>query len=154
MSHSIAASWKSESEYGISISLCHSSKCESSEDCFERSLAAVASFRDLTALGSFDSKLFLLHQVLYLNLRQIKMRKLRNNYICSYRMISFNMATKHRGLCHNCLHGTFGSSMDHGLKVSYRYYKFHTCKSCRLFVAFHRPSLMDGRMHQYPLFCL
>ena len=72
MSHSISASWKSESEYRIKISLCCSSRCGSSDDCFERSSAALASFQDFAALGSFDSKLFLIHHVLYLDLKIIR----------------------------------------------------------------------------------
>ena len=72
MSHSIAASRKSESEYGIKISLCCSSRCRSSNDCFEQSSAALASFQDFTALGSFDLKLFLIHHVLYLDLKMIR----------------------------------------------------------------------------------
>ena len=72
MSHLIAASRKSESEYGIKISLRCSSRCGSSDDCFERSSAALASFRDFTALGSFDLKLFFMHHVLYLDLKMIR----------------------------------------------------------------------------------
>ena len=66
INHWIAASRNRASEYGITLSSgAFAVRWGSSDCCFARSAASATSFRAQTAFGSFDSKLFSVHHLLY-----------------------------------------------------------------------------------------
>ena len=75
MSHSIAACLNNASEYGITRSLTfRSSRCGSMLDCcLAASAAFFASFRIFVAFGSFETKSFFAHQVLYATYTNVRM---------------------------------------------------------------------------------
>ena len=71
-------------------------------------------------------------------------------------MVSLDMAMESCQLGHNCLHGTFCSGICNEIeslinRPILRNSK-RTCKEYMPSVAFHQPSLMDGKMHQHPWF--